>query len=132
MYQCDNDVVDHQVVALEFEGDITATFTMTGFTQRGGRLVRVHGTEGEASFDEQSITVRSFRTNNVETIALGAEIGGHGGGDNRVVRDWLDAIRMKAPEKIRTSAQESLRTHTIVFAAERSRREGRTVDLSTM
>ena len=132
VYQCDNDVVDHQVVALEFEGDITATFTMTGFTQRGGRLVRVHGTEGEASFDEQSITVRSFRTNNVETIALGAEIGGHGGGDNRVVRDWLDAIRMKAPEKIRTSAQESLRTHTIVFAAERSRREGRTVDLSTM
>jgi hypothetical protein len=71
-------------------------------------------------FDENTLVVRSFRTNDVEAIAIGPEIGGHGGGDNRVVRDWLDAIRLRAPEKIRTSAQESLRTHTIVFAAERS------------
>ncbi|MEI8243211.1 MAG: Gfo/Idh/MocA family oxidoreductase [bacterium] len=132
VYQCDNDVVDHQVVAMDFEGDITATFTMTAFTQRGGRQVRVHGTEGEASFDEQAITVRSFRTNDVETTVIGPEVGGHGGGDNRVVRDWLDAIRLQAPERIRTSAQESLRTHTIVFAAERSRLERRTIELSEM
>ena len=132
VYQCDNDVVDHQVVALDFEGDITATFTMTAFTQRGGRQVRVHGTEGEVSFDEHTITVRSFRTKNVETIAVGAETGGHGGGDNRVVRDWVDAIRLEAPEMIRTTAQESLRTHTIVFAAERSRRENRTIELASM
>ena len=132
VYQCDNDVVDHQVVAMDFEGDITATFTMTAFTQRGGRLVRVHCTEGEVSFDEHTITVRSFRTNDIETIAIGPEIGGHGGGDNRVVRDWLDSIQQQAPEKIRTSAQESLRTHTIVFAAERSRREGRMVSLAEM
>ena len=132
VYQCDNDVVDHQVVALDFEGDITATFTMTAFTQRGGRQIRVHGTEGEAYFDEHTIAVRSFGTNNVETTVLGAEVGGHGGGDNRVVRDWLDAIRLQAPEKIRTSAQESLRTHTIVFAAERSRRNRRTIEISGM
>ena len=29
VYACDNDVVDHQVVALEFPGAVTATFTMT-------------------------------------------------------------------------------------------------------
>ena len=132
VYQCDNDVVDHQVVALDFDGDITATFTMTAFTQRGGRQIRVHGTEGEASFEERDIVVRSFRSNDVETIAVGPEIGGHGGGDNCVVRDWLDAIRLQAPEKIRTSAQESLRTHTIVFAAERSRLEGRTIEIARM
>jgi hypothetical protein len=76
--------------------------------------------------------VRSFRTNNVETIEIGPESGGHGGGDERVVREWLSAIHTGNPALIRTSAQESLRTHTMVFAAERARREGRVVDLATM
>jgi predicted dehydrogenase len=132
VYRCDNDVVDHQVVAMEFEGDVTATFTMTAFTQHGGRRIRVHGTEGEARCEEGRIVVRSFRTNDVETIEIGPETGGHGGGDTRVVRDWLAAVHAGNPALIRTSAQESLRTHTIVFAAERSRRERRTVDLGAM
>lgn len=132
VYHCDNDVVDHQVVAMTFEGDITATFTMTAFTQHGGRRIRVHGTEGEASFDENRIIVRSFRTNNVETIEISPESGGHGGGDGRVVREWIEAIRTGQANLIRTSAQDSLRTHTIVFAAERSRREQRTVEISAM
>lgn len=34
VYACDNDVVDHQVVAIEFAGGVSATFTMTGFRPR--------------------------------------------------------------------------------------------------
>ena len=34
VWRCDNDVVDNQVVALEFDGGATATFTMTGFNRR--------------------------------------------------------------------------------------------------
>ena len=34
VYACDNDAVDHQVVALEFPGATTATFTMTAFSRR--------------------------------------------------------------------------------------------------
>ena len=97
-----------------------------------GRRIRVHGTEGEATFDEARVVVREFGSNDVETLEIGEEPSGHGGGDARVVRAWLEAIRQQAPEKILTSAQESLRTHTIVFAAERSRRERRTVEISEM
>lgn len=132
VYRCDNDVVDHQVVAMEFADDITATFTMTAFTQHGGRRIRVHGTEGEVSFDENRLVVRSFVTNDEETIVIGPELGGHGGGDRRVVRGWLEAIQAGAPQRILTSAQESLRTHTIVFAAERARRERRMVAINEM
>src|SRR5262245_4683545 len=35
VYACDNDVVDHQVVAMEFDGGLTGTFTMTAFNAGG-------------------------------------------------------------------------------------------------
>ncbi len=131
-WRAGNDVVDHQVVAMEFEGEVTATFTMTAFTQKGGRKIRLHGTEGDIEFDENRIVVRSFASGDTEEITVKPEEGGHGGGDERVVRSWLRAIQEENPSLILTSAQESLRSHTVVFAAERSRREGRTVSLSEM
>ena len=132
VYRADNDVVDHQVVALEFADDVTATFTMTAFTQGGGRRTRVHGTEGEATFDEGKITIRTFADNNTTTVAFGPEPGGHGGGDARVVREWLQALHSGGDSRIVANAQESLKTHTIVFAAEKSRRDKRMVELSEM
>jgi len=130
VYRCDNDVVDHQVVLLEFDGDITATFTMTAFTQGGGRILRVHGDRGELRFEETRITVKTFGDNNVQEIVLGRESGGHGGGDTRVVREWLHALHARDDSGVVANAQESLRTHAIVFAAERSRRERRMVELA--
>ena len=132
VWKCDNDVVDHQVVAMEFGGDVTATFTMTAFTQGGGRKIRIHGTGGEILFDEGSIQVKTFGDNNVATIALGQEVGGHGGGDTRVVREWLHALHSRKDTGIVANAQESLKTHTIVFAAEKSRREKRLVSIAEM
>ncbi len=130
VWKTDNDVVDHQVVIMEFEQEITATFTMTAFTQRGGRKVRLHGTKAEASFDEGRIEIREFATNNVETIELGEESGGHGGGDSRVILSWLRAMHSNDPSLVVSDVHESLRTHSIVFAAELARRERRTIDMS--
>ena len=129
VWKCDNDVVDHQVVALEFEGGMTATFTMTGFTQRGGRRIRVHGTEGEVDFTEDAMTVRSFADDRTETIAFEKEEGGHGGGDERVTASFLAAVRANDRSLVSTDVRESLRTHSIVFAAESSRLQGRMVDM---
>ena len=42
VWRCDNDVVDNQILALEFDGGATATFTMTGFTAVGGRRPARH------------------------------------------------------------------------------------------
>lgn len=132
VWKCDNDVVDHQVVNMQFADDITATFTMTAFTKRGGRKLRAHGTEGELFFDEDKITVNTFRDGNTQRIEIAPESGGHGGGDTRVVLEWLLALHSRDESRIVANAQESLRTHTIVFAAEKSRHEGRLVDLKEM
>ena len=58
---------------------------MTAFTQGGERKLRIHGSEAELSFDEGDIVVKHYASNNVERISIGAEQGGHGGGDNRVI-----------------------------------------------
>ncbi|MGO9308318.1 MAG: Gfo/Idh/MocA family protein [Spirochaetia bacterium] len=132
VWKCDNDVVDHQVVCMEFEGGVTATFTMTAFTQGEGRRIRVHGTEGEVEFTEAEMSVRTFADNRTERIVPAAEEGGHGGGDERVVMSFFAAIREKKAALVITDVHESLRSHAIVFAAELSRREGRMVAMEEM
>ena len=132
VYRSDNDVVDHQVALMEFADDVTATFTMTAFTQGGGRKLRVHGDKGDLEFTEDKIIVRTFGDNNVAEIKLGQEVGGHGGGDTRVVQEWLLALHSRNDSGIVANAQESLRTHTIVFAAEKARHEKRMVAIAEM
>jgi predicted dehydrogenase len=105
---------------------------MTAFTQQGGRKIRVHGTDGELLFEESRIVHLTFADNNTSTIEIGPEPGGHGGGDTRVIREWLLALHTRDDSRIVANAQESLKTHTIVFAAERSRREKRTVEIAEM
>ena len=130
VWKCDNDVVDHQTVNMLFEDDVTAVFTMTAFTQGGGRVLRVHGTLGELFFEETSITIKTFGDGNTTPIKLGSETGAHGGGDQRIVDTFIDALFSRDDSQIVASAQESLKTHSVVFAAEQSRCEGRTVNLS--
>jgi predicted dehydrogenase len=132
VWKCDNDVVDHQVVNLQFPNDITATFTMTAFTEAMGRRLRVFGTGGELEFGEKSIRIRTFADHNETVIQLGDETGGHGGGDSRIVNDWLHALHTRDASGIVANAQESLASHEVVFAAEMSRREGRTVSLDEL
>lgn len=132
-FQCDNDVVDHQVVAFEFEGAVTATFTMTAF-HPGGRFIRVHGTHGFMSIalDTNTIEVTRFLDKKHDKIVIPPQAGGHGGGDDRVMRQLVQAIRTGDASHISTPTDVSLATHKITFAAELARREGRVVELSEL
>jgi predicted dehydrogenase len=126
VWRADNDVVDHQVVLMRFEGGVTATFTMAGMTEKLARRIRVHGTTGELEFEENGaspgdrILLRRFG-GEVEEIVVLPEQGTHGGADRRVVRSWLDAMHAADGSLVRTSIEESLRSHTVVFAAEAAR-----------
>lgn len=119
-------------MSLEFEGGVTATFTMTAFTHEGGRYLRVHGTKGyiEAKSDQRTIDLYEFWARNRHThIEVPEEDGAHGGADASVIKSLMSAVAMGDPSSVRTTTAESLRSHAVVFAAERSRREGRQVRL---
>jgi predicted dehydrogenase len=134
VWHCDNDVVDHQVVALEFSRGLTATFTMTGLTSGGGRRLRVHGTLGELSYAQGSgeAIVATFGVDEPRRHALPTAAGGHGGGDETLFAAFIAAIRSGDASGVTTSAAESLRSHAMAFAAEISRGERRQVELAEL
>ena len=124
VYACDNDVVDHQVVAMEFEGEKTATFTMTAFTDLTDRRTRIFGTRGELSGDGKTIEVFDFLTNKktkYDTTLKSNVMQGHGGGDFGIMDNFVSAILEENPDKIITGSDETLESHLMVFASERAR-----------
>ena len=134
VYECDNDVVDHQVVNMAFEGGKTASFTMTGFTKMRPRQTNIFGTRGEMRGDGVNVRIFDFLTEEERTVSS-AELGGnstlegHGGGDAGLMAAFLRAVREEDARYLLSGPLETLESHLMVFAAERSRLEGRTVSL---
>ena len=128
VYACDNDVVDHQVVNIEFASGQTAAFTMTAFTPGGHRKTRIFGTHGEIEADGRYIRITYFRDKSTEEIdtqaADGSITGGHGGGDPRLMERFLRAVATGDRSEILSGPAETLETHLAVFAAETARHAG--------
>jgi predicted dehydrogenase len=134
VYACDNDVVDHQVVNLEYEGGVTASFTMTAFTDFEHRKSRIFGTHGCIDSDGVRLTVHDFRTNTKDVIDTGTTSGAsaaeaHGGADQALVEAFIDAVAARDSSLILSGPRESLDSHRVVWAAERARRTGAVVRL---
>lgn len=135
VYQCDNDVVDHQTVNMLFEGGATATFTMCAFN-KGGRFLHVMGTKGElhASLEENgSIKIYDFLSKEETEIpmhAIDGVVGGHGGGDAGIVNSVYDYLITGIHAKTIPSIEESCHNHILVFAAEESRLTNQVVDVN--
>lgn len=134
VYHCDNNVVDHQVVNMEYEGGITASFTMTAFTSEITRQLKIMGTRGEITADMEKKVIRLHRFGEEEMmvpIAEGAgDEFGHGGGDYGLVKNFISLMNGEGDN--RTSAKVSLQSHLMCFAAERSRLEHRAVSMQEM
>ncbi len=125
MYECDNDVVDHQVVNLLFEGGQTASFTMTAFVEYQDRKTHLFGTLGEIYGDGASLRHFDFLTDRTQEFRVEASdftlVGGHAGGDDGLMRSFLAAVATGNQGEIRSGPAESLDSHLMVFRAETAR-----------
>jgi predicted dehydrogenase len=132
VYRSDNDVVDHQVVNMEFDGGATATFSMCGFTREQTRIVQIMGTKGEirGNMEENCISIFDFLTKQETIINFDNPIGGHGGGDHGIIRTFLREIKSGNKHDSVSSASASVRSHLMAFAAEESRiNKGQSIDI---
>ncbi|GHV55961.1 oxidoreductase [Spirochaetia bacterium] len=125
VFHCDNDVVDHQTVSMRFNNGVNATFTMSAFTMKTHRNIVLFGTEGEITGDmeDRTIRVKDFSSRNVEDIKLAEPIGGHAGGDQNLVTDFVRMVR-SGDGAARSSVSDSFESHYMAFAAEASRHNG--------
>ena len=127
VYAMDNDVVDHQVVNIEFEDGIIASFTMSGFNNDQTRTLRIAGTEGEiwGDFHKKELYWQRYR-GEVHTVDLTNTLsGGHGGGDTGLMKDMIRLFRGDDFDTTSiTTLDRSAESHYLAFAAEASRVKG--------
>ncbi|HEU25127.1 MAG: Gfo/Idh/MocA family protein [Athalassotoga sp.] len=132
VYNCDNDVVDHQVVSMDFEG-INVNFTMQAFTFEMDRRIRIFGSKGEIQghFGKNEIDVLLFGK---EREKIQIESGyidtlGHSGGDFYMLDEFVKMLGDSRYESISTSIGDSLESHLMAWAAEESRLKNIVIDM---
>ena len=137
VFMCDNNVVDHQVVNMEYEDGAVVSFTMSAFN-RGGRKLTIMGTKGEivAEMRKSYISFYDFQTRKTEEISISDAVldehisGGHGGGDRGIIRSFCQFLSGNYNGNSITDVSTSIGNHLVSFAAERSRVEGKVIEMS--
>lgn len=115
VFLSDNDVVDYQITTMLFENGISSTLTMTAFSGPSYRETRVRGALGElvCNMGENKIELNVFGKRK-KRLKLKKRMDAHGGGDKRLVEHL-------ANDKLKTDISQSIESHLIGFAAEKSR-----------
>lgn len=137
IYKCDNNVVDHQSVLVNFKSGATGTHNMVGGSAEPRRQIHIIGTKGEifGNFEESKFTVLKINPSpdahheecDVEVVDLNVSgdmvgaYGGHGGGDERLAEDFVKFIRGEKPSLACTSIFDSVAGHLSVYLADKSR-----------
>lgn len=136
VWHCDNDVVDHQSVIIEFADGATATHDMFCATSRPCRTIHIVGTAGEleGNMEAGQLVLRRPRLEkgsgySEETVEVGGGADGHGGGDMHLVADFVAVLRGRSASRSTTHIRDSLAGHQMAFAADVAMREGRVVTL---
>ena len=137
VWHCDNDVVDRQSVIIEFEDGCVATHDMVTNTADGTRRIQLTGTKGDICGDmmEGKFTISKpgavgGSESVVEEIQIGLQGDLHGGGDVRLVADFLSLIRGEGGSLSTTSLSDSINSHLIAYAADTAMREERVVTIN--
>ncbi len=128
VYRCDNDVVDHQILAMEMENGVTVELSMDCFTLDDNRVTHICLTGGEINGDEHTIEVKRFkdRSRRVMDFSHLSEQKFHAGADLRLIEDFTNFIS-GLKNSLTTSIENSLESHHICFDAEVSRLQNRMI-----
>lgn len=137
VFQCGNDVVDHQVMAMEFEGGITGTFTMTAFDN--GRHLEIYGTKGVLKGGEMyrknfgaHLILMSHEGEPTRYQLNTPEGGGyelHGGGDEGLMEALHAEMTRPEREEGEAGLASAAHSHMIAFAAEEARLSGARINI---
>ena len=127
VYKMDNDQPDHYTTNILFQDGVTAAFSMEAFTSYEGRRTRVMGSLGDVVGDMTSFTMTDFLTG--KKTEWKQDTDGHGGGDWRLVTDWINAISKRDPSLLTSTIDASIESHVMGFMAEESRKTKKVMEV---
>lgn len=85
------------------------------------------GSHGDIVGDMYSFTMTDFRTGKKEEWKNTTDM--HGGGDWRLVADWIQAVSQQNPDLLTSTIDASIESHVMGFAAEKSRKQGKVMEI---
>ncbi|MBI3032696.1 Gfo/Idh/MocA family oxidoreductase [Candidatus Woesearchaeota archaeon] len=144
VYTMDNDVCDSQTVMLQFDSGATAQFYLAAHTDQHSREIQLFFSKGRiygyvnrgrfevTKFGGGSIDKGNYDRSEYDKITTweGGSKEDHGGADGVLVKAFADAVRNNNPNANLTTAEMSLQSHMLAFAAEFSRKNnGQRVDM---
>jgi len=139
VWHCDNDVVDHQTVAIEYENGATVTHNMLCATARPTRTIHVLGTGGEIEGDlsagiikiriPHAVPGRGYDEELISGEQYSDSAKGHGGTDEKIVADFVNLIAGNPAALGATRIEDSLAGHQIAYAADEAMRCRRVVEI---
>ena len=134
VYRCDNNVCDHMSMILEFDNEVTATFSLTAQTGPCHREIRIMCEDGEIIGDDskRQILVRKHFSSPNDSFEekiynIRTNASGHGGGDAGIMEDFTASLSDDAATRSAISA--SVESHLMAYALEKSRITGQVVTL---
>jgi predicted dehydrogenase len=119
VYRMDNDQPDHLTVNILFRNGVTAGFSMEAHVSYEGRRTRIMGSMGDIAGDMESFTLTTFKDGQRKSWSLKTDA--HGGGDHRMLKDFLQAVGQRDRSLLSSSIEDSVESHLIAYAAEESR-----------
>jgi len=119
VYKLDNDQPDHLTVNILFKNNVTAAFSMEAHVSYEGRRTRIMGSKGDIVGDMENFVMTDFKTRKQTSWEMVTDA--HGGGDHRLVKDWVQAIAQQDKSLLSSSIEVSIESHLMAFAAEKSR-----------
>ncbi len=142
-YKMDTEVADNQTVIIKFADGSIASHNMLAGTPTSQRTIHISGEKGEivGKDDDSRFTIRLLDPHSVneyteEVVDLNAIYGdtsgikgGHAGGDERLVDDFVSVMLGQKPSISCTTIDDSIAGHMTVFCADRSMETGTVVSI---
>jgi predicted dehydrogenase len=136
VWHTDCDQVDHQAVIIRFADGALGNHTLLTGTAKPCRTLHLVGETGEieGSIEDGTFVVRypdarTGREYTEETVDLKVSMDMHGGGDMRLVEDFLRVVRGEEPSLSTTDVLDSVYGHLIGFAADEAMLHNRVVPI---
>ena len=119
VYRMDNNQPDHLTVNMLFENGVTAAFSMEAHVSYEGRRTRIMGSKGDIVGNMEMFRITDFKSRKQTSWKMKTDA--HGGGDHRLMKDWVQAVAQQDKSLLSSSIELSIESHLIAFAAEKSR-----------